>query len=387
MWFIEFNIVFAAVVLLFNPLLYKKGSIHWNRWLLLSLPFLFFGISYFKTKISSLEGLATIQYPTIDLNFDQISLTESIDWLSIVYVTGVICTLLFFLYSLFALVSGFRKQELVEKTNKYVVYQGNLNTSFFNHVVIDKNLSEENKHIVFLHEKAHADQLHSIDRLILALIQCFMWFNPAVYLWGKMIINNHEFLADEEVTHKETNEKYTLFLLNQKLNVNNFNPYSLTSNMSNLKSRIMKMNEKKRVIKYLYLILPIVAIATLSFTFNGKEGTVNTSIISSNITDPVEDPDVFPEFNGGNEAMMSFLQSEIKYPKKAKKDKTEGKVFVSMIINKDGAVTQVESLRGPTKELKQEAERVVKKMPNWSPGEKDGKTVAVKVVLPINFKL
>ena len=85
--------------------------------------------------------------------------------------------------------------------------------------------------------------------------------------------------------------------------------------------------------------------------------------------------------------MIEYLQKEVKYPKKSMKENVQGKVFVSMVIAKTGDVTHVESLKGPNDELKMEAERVIKNMPRWTPGEKDGKEVAVKVVLPIQFKL
>lgn len=124
MWFIEFNIILAVVVILFNQLLYKKGDIRWNRWVLLFLPFLFFGVSYFKTKIVSLEGLATIQYPTIAINYDQSVITDSTDWLSIIYITGVLSMLLFFLYSLFTVVNKFKNQQIKASNKKYVIHQG-----------------------------------------------------------------------------------------------------------------------------------------------------------------------------------------------------------------------------------------------------------------------
>ena len=387
MWFIEFNIVLVVVVILFHQLFYKKGNINWNRWILLSFPFLFFGISYFKTKAGSFEGLTLIQYPTITINYDESIVTESIDWLSLIYIAGVLLTLLFFIYSFFTLIARIKKQEVNEKNNAYFLYQGTTNTSFFNHIIIDKNLSNDKKEIVLLHEKAHVDQKHSIDRIVVALIQCLLWFNPAVYLWGKMVVNNHEYLADEAVIQKESNESYTLFLLNQTMKTKSFNPYSLTSNMSNLKSRVMKMNGKKSPFKYTYLILPMVGLATLSFTFNGKNGIVKNTVITTSTQEPVEEPDVQPEFKGGNQAMIEYLQKEVKYPKKSMKENVQGKVFVSMVIAKTGDVTHVESLKGPNDELKMEAERVIKNMPRWTPGEKDGKEVAVKVVLPIQFKL
>lgn len=387
MWFLEFNIVLAVVVVLFNQLLYKKGNIRWNRWVLLSLPFLFALVSYLKTKISVFDGLATIQYPTIELNNSQSVVAQSIDWFTLIYISGVVITLFFFIFSLVSLARRFEKHNVVEKTTKYTIYEGELNTSFFNHIIINKNLNEDSRRIVLTHEKAHADQFHSVDKIIVALSQSLLWFNPFVYLWEKMISSNHEFLADEEVTKNESNENYTLFLLSQKLNTKDFNPYSLTSNMSNLKSRVMKMNEKKSVFRYTYLILPIVAIASLSFTFNAKEVAINSSLTSSNIGQPIEDPDVFPEFKGGNEGMIRFLQNEIKYPKKSMEENVAGIVYVSMIISDQGEVRSVESLKGPNDELKNEAKRVVQEMPAWVPGEKNGKKVAVKLTLPIKFQL
>ena len=147
------------------------------------------------------------------------------------------------------------------------------------------------------------------------------------------------------------------------------------------------MNGKKSPFKYTYLILPMVGLATLSFTFNGKNGIVKNTVITTSTQEPVEEPDVQPEFKGGNQAMIEYLQKEVKYPKKSMKENVQGKVFVSMVITKTGDVTHVESLKGPNDELKMEAERVIKNMPQWTPGEKDGKEVAVKVVLPIQFKL
>lgn len=198
MWFLEFNIVLAIVVVLFNQLLYKKGNIRWNRWVLLSLPFLFAVVSYFKTKISGFDGLATIQYPTIELNNSHSVVAQSIDWFALIYIVGVVITLFFFIFSLVSLARSFEKHNVVEKTTKYTIYEGELNTSFFNHIIISKNLNEDSRRIVLTHEKVHAEQLHSLDRVIVAVTQSLLWFNPFIYLWGKMISSNHEFLADEE---------------------------------------------------------------------------------------------------------------------------------------------------------------------------------------------
>ena len=78
---------------------------------------------------------------------------------------------------------------------------------------------------------------------------------------------------------------------------------------------------------------------------------------------------------------------DIKYSEKVKEDEIQGKVFVNFIIAKDGKIKDVSIKESVSPELDAEAMRVVKMMPNWIPGEKDGKTVAVEIILPVNFKL
>lgn len=77
----------------------------------------------------------------------------------------------------------------------------------------------------------------------------------------------------------------------------------------------------------------------------------------------------------------------IKYPVEAKKTGIQGTVFVTFIIQENGAVTDVKVLRGIGGGCDEEAVRVVKMMPNWIPGKDKGKNVAVQYNLPIKFKL
>jgi periplasmic protein TonB len=94
-----------------------------------------------------------------------------------------------------------------------------------------------------------------------------------------------------------------------------------------------------------------------------------------------------PEFPGGLEAMMKFIQKNMKYPAQARRMGTEGKVFVGFVVNKDGGITDVETIKGISAECDKEAARVVSLMPHWKVGKQNGKPVRVKYVLPINFKL
>lgn len=115
---------------------------------------------------------------------------------------------------------------------------------------------------------------------------------------------------------------------------------------------------------------------------------VNITVIDDEPEEPVfKVVEVLPQYPGGNEAMYKFIGDNIKYPEKAKEDKISGRVFVNFIVEKDGAVSNVNVLRGIGGGCDEEASRVVAMMPNWTPGTQKGKAVRVSFNLPINFAL
>ena len=100
-----------------------------------------------------------------------------------------------------------------------------------------------------------------------------------------------------------------------------------------------------------------------------------------------EEPDVLPEFPGGLEALMNYLCDHIKYPKMAEKNKVQGRVVVRFVVQKTGKVGQVEVLESEDMDLAEEAVRVVKKLPDFTPGLVNDEPVNVWFTLPINFKM
>jgi TonB family protein len=97
--------------------------------------------------------------------------------------------------------------------------------------------------------------------------------------------------------------------------------------------------------------------------------------------------EIKPEFPGGEAALMTFLANNIKYPKIARENGREGKVFVKFIVNKTGEVEYIVPIRYPDIYLMRETVRVIKTSPKWTPGEQDGKPVRVQYTLPVIFKL
>ena len=94
-----------------------------------------------------------------------------------------------------------------------------------------------------------------------------------------------------------------------------------------------------------------------------------------------------PEYPGGMEAMIKFVAENLKYPEQMQKEKVEGRVLLSFVVEKDGSVTNIEEVKSPHPVLTEEAIRVVKLMPKWKPGKQDGKEVRVQFNLPITFRL
>ena len=95
-----------------------------------------------------------------------------------------------------------------------------------------------------------------------------------------------------------------------------------------------------------------------------------------------------PEFPGGTAAMFKFLSENVKYPVIAQENGIQGRVICQFVVNKDGAIVDIEVVRsGGDPSLDKEAVRVIKTMPKWKPGKQRGKPVRVKYTVPVNFKL
>ena len=94
-----------------------------------------------------------------------------------------------------------------------------------------------------------------------------------------------------------------------------------------------------------------------------------------------------PEFPGGTAALLEYLRKNIKYPAICRENNIQGRVLVTFIVNKDGAIVDPEVVKSVNPSLDKEALRVISTMPNWKPGSQRGKPVRVKYTVPVNFRL
>lgn len=94
-----------------------------------------------------------------------------------------------------------------------------------------------------------------------------------------------------------------------------------------------------------------------------------------------------PEYPGGEEALLLYIMEEVKYPRSAKENGISGVAIVTFVVNKEGAVQDVQVLKDPGGGCGREAVRVVQSMPAWVPGYHDDQPVKVRYTLPVKFKL
>ena len=95
--------------------------------------------------------------------------------------------------------------------------------------------------------------------------------------------------------------------------------------------------------------------------------------------------DEMPSFPGGLNGLMTFLAQNMVYPVTAQENGVQGRVTVSFVVETDGSITDVKVARSVDPFLDREAMRIVKAMPKWTPGKKDGKPVRVKYTVPMVF--
>lgn len=106
-----------------------------------------------------------------------------------------------------------------------------------------------------------------------------------------------------------------------------------------------------------------------------------------------EDPpfivaETMPLFEGGDLGKFrQWLQTQVRYPAEALKKQIEGRVVCSFVVERDGSVSNIMALQSPDRLLTDEVRRVLANSPRWTPGMQKGKTVRVKYIVPVDFRL
>lgn len=325
---------------------------------------------------------------------------------------------------------------------KTVVVKGDVSPfSWMGNIVISEKDYRDRPEYILLHERAHIAGRHSFDILLCDVLIVFQWFNPAAWLLKAELQSVHEYEADRRVLSSGVNaSEYQLLLIRKAVGDKLF---SMANNLtqSSLKKRItmmLKKNSNPWSRARMLAAIPVAAVAVVAFATAKGESLSNeiesesealiskvmpavkaqadgaemvaTEMAATSAAPvkaeaeaqpkadapeaivPGDDDKVYdvveqqPQFPGGNEGLMKYLQETIKYPAEAAKQGIEGRVIVQFVVGSDGTVGNVKLMRPVNPLLDQEALRVISAMPKWTPGKQDGKPVAVKYTIPVTFR-
>ncbi|HEY9196873.1 MAG TPA: M56 family metallopeptidase [Mucilaginibacter sp.] len=219
-------------------------------------------------------------------------MAKAAQWLSIIYITGVIIFGLNLLLQLiYTLYQAYARPVIIDGRYRIVELNGDkAPCSFLNNIFINPEKYDwDTYNQILIHEKVHARQLHSIDILLAEVAIILQWFNPFAWWYRAELENNLEYLTDKAVTNDRDIDPalYQLSLL--KVSTPHLSlRISTNYNQSILKKRIMMMNIKKSNLHTLwkyFLLVPLFAglMCVLNQPVSGK----NTVMVdNSAITTP-----------------------------------------------------------------------------------------------------
>lgn len=135
-----------------------------------------------------------------------------------------------------------------------------------------------------------------------------------------------------------------------------------------------------KAMKNIKLIAVLILLCTLHYV-NSQNKAVGNKATNENETEQM------PDFPGGVNELFKFINSNLNYPETARRNGVEGKVILRFVVSKTGQVQNVDVVKSVDRDLDNEAVRVVKMLPKFIPGKKNGENVPVWFTVPIAFKL
>jgi hypothetical protein len=312
--------------------------------------------------------------------------------------------------------------------------------SFFKSIRLGTNSGDQT--IIVAHEQVHANQWHSADVILIEIVAIINWFNPVVYYYRFGIKHIHEFIADRQALEDGVDKaEYAMLLLSQTIKAPAHQLVNPFFNHSLLKQRIIMLQKNRShyisLSKYCLLVPLFILMLVLSSITISKSKTIKlisrkveevfstpatsfkTEIVDrpasavpvaapTTVKDSVESTftlaedkeptrteedhtlmtvEVMPEFKGGISEFYNFLSKNLQYTDAMLQKNIQGKVFISLTVEKDGSLTNIKTVKDIGGGAAAEAIRVLKSSPKWEPGYQNGQKVRVRYTLPINFTI
>ncbi len=379
---IRSTIVLALLYVPYMLILRKESFFRLNRLVLLGILLLSLVLPALNVSSLAWEGLAplqaafqptsagteqqpgAIQLPEVAVRSvaDTAPAVSSRSLMSMLFVLGMVAAVMWRLCQLVQIGIVMKQGSLWQCTQDGISVYCHADDvapySWMNSVVISERDYRENGREILLHETAHIRAHHSLDLIFLTIVQALQWWNPLVYILGGSLRDVHEYQADDSVLRHGISAKAYQLLLIKKVVGSGSYAFANNFNHSLIIKRITMMQKSKSskwmCSKVLY-ILPMAVLALSAFATvqptdrqsmdtddkvktiaaqqqeNGeKKDDTNISVNPS--------PGVLPQFPGGENEQLKFLQKTVRYPKAAQEYGVQGRVVVQFIVKEDGSI-------------------------------------------------
>jgi len=204
-------------------------------------------------------------------------------WLTIIYIPT-------FLFFTFRMIWNLFRINLVAVAYEKMNYKGYeiiltnseiLPYSFLNRIFINRKDYEAGKisDELLMHEIYHIQQRHSIDLIIVEVIQTLFWFNPILIFHNRAIRLNHEYMADSAVINNQVELSDYQKILVEAASVNNHLPITSGFSATWTKKRIKMMSKTRSKFSAsmrVLLAIPMLFLITVSFIFNDESDELKT---------------------------------------------------------------------------------------------------------------
>lgn len=218
---------------------------------------------------------------------------EIFDWMNLIWFIYGVVVLFLLIKSILSIIAitKIQGEKMIYQNYTVKVTHENLPPfSFWNTIYLGRSYIKNNiiDPRIFLHEKNHIDQKHSIDLIFIDILKIFTWFNPVLLIYKKAIITNHEFLADEAVLNSRYDIKeYQNLILDEIISIQNL-PLTHSFNFNNTKKRFIMMTVKKSRFIVLKKAAGITALIAATALFAERTYAVkpeNSSLKNHNTSD------------------------------------------------------------------------------------------------------
>ena len=151
---------------------------------------------------------------------------------------------------------------------------------------------------------------------------------------------------------------------------------------------IIDYENMERELEYIYNFT--LALANASDAPSFRSDRISQKAVSDESVTAYNDCDQRPMFLNSQDPrkfLKEWVYQYLKYPERALRDGTQGRVQVDFIVEKDGRVTNVKVSKGVSEELDAEAVKVISASPKWKAGRVDGEKVRTAMTVPVEFRL